>query len=232
MVDWLIFAASGESPTVCLEFTELICSSASKLKDGVEATLIADMKATDQYIVCHVMCDDIGELRGLVIMCLADLAKLGLPDGLRSSLICLRVCFRKLQLKEISQKLRWGPHRIPLVTESGIYLKARPGLLRLQMHSMVTICKLMTFWPCLITPEIPRSRPSLQKLQLMISIGSRLMEVPQARKKHQRNRENRAMNGSLTWRTGMTTDQSQFVSLMETGLVATNARTRRGMQVH
>ncbi|OKP11203.1 ATP-dependent DNA helicase MER3 [Penicillium subrubescens] len=33
--------------------------SASKLQDGVDVTLIAEIKSTDQYVVCHVMCDDI-----------------------------------------------------------------------------------------------------------------------------------------------------------------------------
>ncbi|KAJ5086972.1 hypothetical protein NUU61_008279 [Penicillium alfredii] len=34
--------------------------SASKLQDGLEVVLIAELKSADQYIVCHVMCDDIG----------------------------------------------------------------------------------------------------------------------------------------------------------------------------
>lgn len=33
--------------------------SASKLQGGLEVTLVADLKAADQYIVCHAMCDDI-----------------------------------------------------------------------------------------------------------------------------------------------------------------------------
>ncbi|KAJ5088803.1 hypothetical protein N7456_012419 [Penicillium angulare] len=33
--------------------------SASKLQSSLEITLVADLKAPDQYIVCHAMCDDI-----------------------------------------------------------------------------------------------------------------------------------------------------------------------------
>lgn len=61
MVAWSIFVVSGECLTGYLLFATLTSSSASKLQDGVDVTMIAEMKATDQYIVCHVMCDEIGE---------------------------------------------------------------------------------------------------------------------------------------------------------------------------
>jgi hypothetical protein len=61
MAGWSIFVVSGECLNGCLLFVTLTNSSASKLQDGVDVTLIAEIKSTDQYVVCHVMCDDIGE---------------------------------------------------------------------------------------------------------------------------------------------------------------------------
>jgi hypothetical protein len=63
MVGWSISVASGECLTGCLLYAILTNPSASKLQDGVDVTLIAEIKATDQHIVCHVMCDDIGKFR-------------------------------------------------------------------------------------------------------------------------------------------------------------------------
>lgn len=74
MVDWWIFVASGECPIACLVITTLTIISASKLQDGVDATLIAEMKAPNQYIICHVMCDDIGEFRSPVPTSFANTA--------------------------------------------------------------------------------------------------------------------------------------------------------------
>jgi hypothetical protein len=105
------------------------------------------MKAKDQYIVCHVMCDDIGEFRALVMMSLADIAQLVRPGELRLGLICVPISSQKLHLKQVSQKLREGTHRIPPVTVSGIYQKAHLDLPQPQMHLMATIWKLATFWP-------------------------------------------------------------------------------------
>jgi hypothetical protein len=36
--------------------------SARKLQDGLDVTLMAELKSADDYIICHAMCDDIGEL--------------------------------------------------------------------------------------------------------------------------------------------------------------------------
>jgi hypothetical protein len=69
MVGWSIFVASGECLIGCLLFGTLTSSSASKLQDGVDVTLIADLKTSDQQIVCHVMCDDIGELKNQLSRC-------------------------------------------------------------------------------------------------------------------------------------------------------------------
>jgi hypothetical protein len=57
------------------------------------------------------------------------------------------------------------------------------------------------------------------------------MTVPQALKKCQKSRKNKATTiGTQTWNSKMMTmvDSSLHVSQMETGLVATNARTRQG----
>jgi Mg2+/Co2+ transporter CorC len=53
--------------------TILTFISASKLQDGFDVTLVADVKDTNQYIVCHVMCDDIGEFGGLVLTSFANI---------------------------------------------------------------------------------------------------------------------------------------------------------------
>lgn len=62
MEDLLIFDGSGNY-FLKAELDVLrnnVFFSASKLQDGLEVTLVADLKAADQYIVCHAMCDDIG----------------------------------------------------------------------------------------------------------------------------------------------------------------------------
>ncbi|KAF3388416.1 ATP-dependent DNA helicase MER3 [Penicillium rolfsii] len=48
--------------TVCLVFIMLTISSANKLQDGIDITLITDIRSTDQYLVCNVMCDGIGAI--------------------------------------------------------------------------------------------------------------------------------------------------------------------------
>lgn len=67
MVAWSIFVASGECLTGCGLFITLTYSSASKLQDGVDVILIAEIKDADQHVVCHVMCDDIGEFRNQLL---------------------------------------------------------------------------------------------------------------------------------------------------------------------
>lgn len=37
-------------------------NSASKLQNPQEVLLSADLESSEQYIICHVMCDDIGKL--------------------------------------------------------------------------------------------------------------------------------------------------------------------------
>lgn len=67
MVGWSISVVSGECLIECLLFATLTDSSASKLQDGVDVTLVAELKAADQNIVCYVMCDDIGEVKNQLL---------------------------------------------------------------------------------------------------------------------------------------------------------------------
>jgi ATP-dependent DNA helicase HFM1/MER3 len=74
MADWSIFVASSKCSTRDLKFIKLTSASAGKLQDGISAILVADMTATDQYIICHVMCDDISESGRLLRLDVANIA--------------------------------------------------------------------------------------------------------------------------------------------------------------
>lgn len=68
-------------------------SSANKLQGGLEVTLVADLKAKDQYIVCHAMCDEIGKhLSACNEQTLTEI-QLELQDRLRSGPRYPRVFF-------------------------------------------------------------------------------------------------------------------------------------------